>query len=254
MQTQLSNEPFLLTGSSQACLFLHGLGGGIYQMRLLAEHLNQSGLTVNGINFPGHDQPVRQMPRSHWQDWFNHTLRAYQQLTTQYASVSVVGFSTGCLVGLHLAATYPVDKLVLLSPFMAIKHEWYYGFRPEIYLKTLGLAIENVWRKRLPIRDPEMLKLAEASIYFRTFNLPSVRSALELIEQVKHDLPQIDRPTLIIQSPKDTVVDPAGATLIYQTLNSQSKTLYWLKQSDHMIMMDRERDEVFTQVRQFLIG
>ncbi|MBV8884573.1 MAG: alpha/beta hydrolase [Chroococcidiopsidaceae cyanobacterium CP_BM_RX_35] len=254
--SKLSNTPFILERSvinDQVCLLLHGLGGGVYEMQLLGEYLHQQGIDVQGINYPGHEQLVSKMPASTWQQWYEHVMETYKKLTQKYAAVSVVGFSTGCPLGLYLAANNPVYKLVLLSPFLAVKHEWYYLFRPEVYLSSIiGQMIDSLPRLRLPIRDKTMRQLAEEVAVFKTFNLLSVKSAIELINLVKPLLPTIDVPTLIIQSLKDTVVDPAGASFVYQQLGSRTKKLYWLQESDHIILLDREREDVFVQIAAFL--
>jgi carboxylesterase len=104
-------------------------------------------------------------------------------LCGKYPRVSLVGFSTGCLLALHLAFAHPVHKLVLLAPFFAIRHRWYYLFRPEQYLNSLGWLLDDVPRFRLPIRDGNVRALAEKVAYFRSFNLTAVRSALELIKR-----------------------------------------------------------------------
>lgn len=256
---KLSNQPFLwepTTTNDHVCLLLHGLGGGAYEMQLVGEYLHQQGFAVQGINYPGHDPSANQMPASRWQEWYEHVEETHKKLTQRYANVSVIGFSTGCPLALYLAAKKSVKNLVLLSPFIAIRHEWYYLLRPEFYLFTLGYLIGEVprlkgWRGS-PIWDKVMRQAVE-EVAFQTFNLAAVRSALELIERVKPLLPQIDEPTLIIQSPKDRVVDPEGARFIYQRLGSKNKKLYWLKQSDHIISLDVEREEVFAQIKEFLL-
>jgi carboxylesterase len=251
----LTNKPFLLSGDpTHACLLLHGLGGGAYEMQGLGEHLNQLGLTVQGILYPGHDQPAQKMPRSRWQDWYAHSLQVYQTLAQTYARVSLVGFSTGCPLGLYLAAQHPVFKLVMLAPYIRLRSEWYYGLPLETYINTLGWLIQDVPRFRLPTFDPVREKEAREVAFFRTFNLAAVSSAMELIEQVKPQLPAIQAPTLIIQSPKDTVVDPAGATFLYNQLGTKDKQLYWLQTSDHIMTLDRERDVVLLKVGEFLQG
>lgn len=254
---KLSNQPFLLESatSDHACLLLHGLGGGVYEMQLLGEYLHQHDLTVQGINYPGHDYPSTKMPSSKWQQWYEHIEVTYEKLRQKYSNISVIGFSTGCPLALYLAANNPVTNLVLLSPFLLIKHEWYYFLRLEMYLFTIGHLVADLPRLYgLPIIDKAMLHLAQEAAFFQTFNLATVRSALELIDRVKPLLPQIDVPTLIIQSPKDKVVDPEGARVIYQQLGSQRKILYWLKESDHIISLDIEREEVFAQIKAFLLS
>jgi carboxylesterase len=251
---KLSNQPFLLESatSDHACLLLHGLGGGVYEMQLLGEYLHQQGFTVQGINYPGHDQPGMKMPTSSWRQWYEHILESYQKLSKKYANVSVIGFSTGCPLALYLAAKNPVTNLVLLSPFLALKHEWYYLVRPEAYLFSIGYLIADLPRLQLPILDKTMLKSAQEALFFQTFNLAAVRSAIDLIDRVKPLLPQIDTPTLIIQSLQDRVVDPEGARAIYQQIGSRQKKLYWLKKSDHIISLDVEREDVYAQIKAFL--
>jgi carboxylesterase len=254
---RLLNQPFLLetlSNKDQVCLLLHGLGGGVYEMQLLGEYLHVQGLSVRGINYPGHDRPITRMPSSTWQQWYDYILETYKQLSQKYSSIFVIGFSTGCPLALHLAASYPVSKLVLLSPFLAIRYEPYYLLRLEAYLLAIGQLVKylHLPRLRLPIQDKVMRQAAEAAAFFQTFNLSSVRSAIELIDRVKLELPEIEVPTLVIQSPKDTVVDPAGAEFIYRQLGSKIKKLHWLKNSDHIISLDVEREEVFAQIGEFL--
>jgi carboxylesterase len=249
----LSNNPFFLENSEEhACLLLHGLGGGVYELELLGQYLFEQGLTVQAINYPGHDHPALEMPTSMWEEWYEHILENYKSLAQRYESVSVIGFSTGCPLGLYLASAHSIQRLVLLSPFMAIKYEWYYLFPPEAYLFSIGQLIDNVPRLRLPIKDKQMRLEAEQVSFFKSFNLPSSRSALRLIEHVKPKLSEIKVPTLIIQPSRDTVVDPSGAEYIYDVLGSSIKRLYWLQESDHISPLDVEREKVFAQVHEFL--
>lgn len=253
---KLSNQPFLLESATNdhACLLLHGLGGGVFEMQLLGEYLHQHGFSVQGINYPGHDMPSTKMPTSTWQEWYKHIEETQQKLAQIYQNVSVIGFSTGCPLALYLAVKQSVQNLILLSPFLAIKHQWYYFLRPEAYLFSLGHWIADIPRlKGLPIVDKAMLQLATEAAFFKTFNLAAVRSAIELINIVKPMLPQIEEPTLIIQSVKDSVVDPEGARIIYQQLGSKNKKLYWLQESDHTISLDVEREIVFEQIKEFLL-
>lgn len=249
----LSNEPFLWRGAGEhACLLLHGLGGGVYELQWLAERLLAAGLTVQGFNYPGHDRPAHRMPPSRWTEWYGRALEHYLALQQEYPRLSLVGFSTGCLLALHLAFAHPVHKLILLAPFFAIRHRWYYLFRPEQYLNSLGWLLEEVPRFRLPIRDGDVRALAERVAYLRSFNLTAVRSALELIERVRGEVASIQVPTLILQPRQDTVVDPDQAAWLYRELGSAEKTLHWLERSDHVLTLDCERETVFAQVCAFL--
>lgn len=193
----LVNTPFFLTGSGsgdRACLLLHGLGGGVYEMQLLGEYLHRMGMTVQAIAYPGHDRPAAKMPASSWQQWYGHIQNCYQQLAQTYDQIDLIGFSTGCPLALHLAATYPIQRLVLLAPYLLIRRQWYYLLPLEAYICSIGHLMTDVPRFRLPISDPKLRRLAEEIVFFRTFNLSAVRSAMSLIQQVKPKLPQIQTP------------------------------------------------------------
>jgi carboxylesterase len=250
----LENKPFFLNGNcSHACLMLHGLGGGGYEMQLLGEDLNRRGLTVQGILYPGHDKPEKKMPRSRWQDWYAHSVETYRTLAQTYDRVSLIGFSTGCPLGLYLASEHPVHQLAMLSPYLWLESKWYYGLSLETYINTLGWLIQDVPRLGLPIFDPAMQQQAISASFFRTMNIPTVKSAMALIEQVKPRLAAIRNPMLIVQSRKDNVVDPAGASYLYEHIGSAEKQLRWLENSDHDITLDREREQVFQWVGEFMV-
>jgi carboxylesterase len=142
--------------------------------------------------------------------------------------------------------------LVMLSPYFLIRRQWYFLMPVENYIFALDWLIKDVPRLRLPIFDPEMQRQAMEIVFYRTFSIPAVRSAMELIELVKPELPKIANPTLIIQSTKDTVVDPSGADYLLQQLGSTQKKLVKLNASDHVIGLDRERERVFSEVAAFL--
>ncbi len=255
----LSNEPFCWQGAcpdnDEAFLMLHGLGGGVYEMRMLAERLHEQGFTVAAINYPGHDQKASRMPVSNWRAWYQHAEEAYLALDKTHEKVNLVGFSTGCPLALHLANHYavnvPVHKLVMLSPFFKIRRHWYTPFEPEKAVNLVGRLIPDIPRLTLPIRDRQMRKIAQQAAYFQTFNTACVASALELIQQVRPNLHRVQAPTLIIQSRQDQVVCPSGAELLMNEIASTDKRLIWLEDSDHIIVLDRERALVMDSVLQF---
>lgn len=255
----LSNEPFYWPGASlelpevksnHAVLLLHGLGGGIYEVRPVGERLHAQGYSVKGINYPGHDQPAARMPMSAWQDWYAHVEASYQELAQTHEHISVIGFSTGCPLALKLAHQYEIEHLVLLSPFLEIKR--LLNFPVEPIIKPVSQWLVHLPRVRLPITDRALRKQAQQMAFIESFNLRTVSSALELIREVKLIVPEIMNRTLIIQSPLDRVVDPRGAEYLMTHLGSPEKVLHWLKSSNHIIALDVEREEVFSKVLEFL--
>ncbi|HEY9685904.1 MAG TPA: alpha/beta fold hydrolase [Coleofasciculaceae cyanobacterium] len=252
----LHNEPFYRAGTNnQACLFLHGFGGGAHEMLWLAEHLNERGFTVQTLNYPGHDQPADAMPLCTWEQWYGHIAEAFRALKSRHDKVSVIGLSTGCPLALWLAHNEPVGKLILLSPFLKLKDHWILRtlrVPTEIFGPLMEKLRPVIQRKGPDIRDPEMARYVWQYAWLKSFNVSALRSALDLIRQVKAVAPTIQNPTLIIQSETDEVVDPSGARFLINHLGSADKEIHWLNRSNHVITMDYDRDDVFEKVLAFL--
>jgi carboxylesterase len=255
MKRVLHNEPVLLRGESgeHACLMLHGFGGGSYEMLWLAEHLHERGVTVQTLNYPGHDVKADAMPLCGWEDWYAHILAAYLGLKRTHREVSVVGLSTGCPLALWLASQEAVTRMVLLSPFIMLKRQWYYLFPLEFYAPLVEKLRPIVQRTGADIRDPEMARLAWDAAYLTSFNVTALRSALGLIRHVKQRLPGIESPTLIIQSHTDKVVDPDGARYLMRRLGSTDKRIHWLEKPNHVITLDYDWPLVYEKTLDFLL-
>ena len=236
-----------------ACLVLHGLGGGPYELEPLTEALEAAGLRVLAPILPGHEGPGPIMPASAWQDWFAAVESAFDALASKGARIAVIGFSTGATLALHLASRRPALRLVLLAPFLAIRYSRLIPIRPATYLRQFARLIPNLPRRQPAVRDPEMRRRARSADRFRTFNISAAVSALDLIDVVKTSLETIKTPTLIIQGELDTVVDPALASWLLDHLGSEQKTLVTLPRSDHLVALDRERDRVIGLTRDFVL-
>ncbi len=250
----LTNQPFLLPGPAdgrRAVLCLHGLGGGPYEMRPLGPLLVNLGWTVEAIVYPGHDQPGPKMPNSDWRAWYAAAEGAFDRLRQSFDQVAVIGFSTGCPLALTLALARSIDRLVLLSPFLAIVRPVSWFPRAESLLPWVYPLLQDVPRSALAIADPIARAEADRVAPFRTFHLGAVQSAIAMIEQVKPRLKTITTPTLIVQSRRDRVVDPQGAEWLWQTIGSPQKRLCWLDRSDHILTLDYDRDIALQEIATF---
>ena len=241
-------------GDRPACLMVHGLGGGPYELTPLIDALKAEGLRALAPVLPGHDGPGPLMPASFWPDWAREVESAFDVLAGSGQPVVVVGFSTGATLALHLASRRPVAKLVLLAPFLAIRYTSWVPLRPATILRPLARLIPHLPRRGPAVRDREMRRWASGADRFRTFSLGATLSALELIDLVKPLVPGINIPTLIIQGRRDSVVEPAGASWLYDNLASTDKTLVSLAETDHLVALDREREKVIALTKAFVLG
>lgn len=242
-----------MTRPASSCLALHGLGGGPYELGPLVESLRMAGRRVESPTLPGHDGPGPVMPPSARSEW-TRAAEAWHDELAAHGPVDVVGFSTGALIALHLASRRPVRRLVLIAPFFAIRYTSRLPFRPVRALRALARLVPDIPRRGPAARDPEARAEVARLDRFRTFSLAAAVSALELIEAVEPLLPAIEAPTLILQGSLDTVVEPSRAAWLLGRLGSPTKRLVLLPRSDHLAVLDRDRDLLREQVLAFLDG
>ncbi len=237
---------------SPSCLILHGLGGGPYEIEPLIDALKADGLRVEAPILPGHEPDGPVMPASNWRGWAEATEAAFDALAAAGGPVVVIGFSTGGTLALRLATRRPVARMVLLAPFLAIRYSGLIPFRPASYLRHLAQVIPDLPRRPPAVRDRAMRRWASDHDGFRTFNLHSTISALELIDEVRSLVSGITTPTLIIQGKLDTVVEPFNARWLYRQLGATTKAYISLPRSDHLIALDRDRHRAITATLEFV--
>ncbi len=194
--------------SAPSCLVLHGLGGGPYELGPLIEALESAGCRVHAPVLPGHDGPGPFMPHSHWRDWERAVVEHFDALSAAGSPVTVVGFSTGATLALRLALVRPIAGMVLLAPFLAIRHLGGLPFRARAVLGPAARLVRSIPRRGPAVRDPEMRRWAASQDRFRTFSMIATESALELIEQIEPRVGEIQTPALIIQGQLDTSARP----------------------------------------------
>lgn len=245
-------EPFeYITNKEKACLLIHGLGACPHEVSQLGEHLRKRGFSVYSIRYPGHGLKGKAMENYGWKDWYKEVEDKYLELKSTYKNVYVAGFSTGGTLTLKLAENHDVEKIALLSPFIKIAYKWYYIFSPEDYLNSfIGNMIDGLPSKYTAthLNDP-----VEKKNYVKGefFSFKAVKSALELIKNVKENIKDVKAPTLLMHSINDETTDHYGSNYIYENISSKNKKLIKLTKSNHIITLDYEKRKVFREVEKF---
>lgn len=137
--------PFLLKPHTQGkavqgVVMLHGLGATPAQVRPLAEDLAAQGYMVYGPTLPGHGGKPADLTHASTHAWLAEARLAVQVLKAMgCAEVQVVGFSTGGLIALHLAAERHPDvaHVVAISPALKLVQK-------RRHLLPIGLILNAV--------------------------------------------------------------------------------------------------------------
>ena len=269
MQPQKQNEPFSFgpEDAEKACLVIHGFTGIAGEVRGLGESLAIQGVRTLGIALAGHSGDPEDLARSTRQDWIASTEEGLAELA-RHKEVFVAGLSMGGVLALLLAANHPerVAGVIAMStptrlarswmvgmarPFM----KWFYPYKPldlrnpkiqQIYLNSLNWYTEN---PSIDFTDPQVV----AEIKQIRLSIPALHELAQLLATCRASLNQVYCPLLVIHSKRDKTVNASCAhELMKLAVNAQPRTLRWLEESDHVITLGPEREEVFVLSREFI--
>lgn len=243
-------DSFLLLGDikgdkwKHGILLIHGFTATPAEMRLLGEFLNKKGYTVACMRLAGHSTTPEDMARTTWQDWYHSACDGYSVLAGICDKVSIVAQSMGGLLGLLLSVSADVDRIVTLAVPMIIHADRQVHRLPP--RKFCEGRFQH--KKRRAMSDvPDY-----CNISYGEMPMVSIHELLELIEEVKCNLPRMKHPILIMQSHNDHTVNDRSADYIYKKVGSYDKDLFWLEKSGHLLSIGCEKEVVFEKVAEFL--
>ena len=82
--------------------------------------------------------------------------------------------------------------------------------------------------------------------------MKTLKALQELIGDVRDHVNQVDVPLFVAQARHDHMIDIDSANIIYDSANTEQKTLKWYEESGHVITIDKERDQLQQDVLAFL--
>ena len=238
------SEPVYFEGNSTGILFIHGFTSSPFEMKPLSKYLMKHKYTFSIPLLKGHGTSPGDLVDCRWYEWFEQVKEALFEMRKRCKKIIVIGQSTGASLALHLAAHYQVEGVAALAPALILK---------EKKLKLLPVAAMFRRYQNKPngpdISDEEARK--KAVTYDKT-PLKTVRELLDLYKHLKVDLPDIYTPVLLIHSEQDHVVDIKGAEYIYEKISSEDKQFLKLKNSFHVLTLDKEKEIVYREIDNFV--
>lgn len=246
----LPGETFYLQGAGpHSVLLLHGFTATCSEVSWLGERLHAAGYSVLAPLLPGHGTHPDDLNRTSWQAWLDAAEAAFDELQRRAREegrgglVAVGGESNGGLLALALAARRPETAAVL-------------AFAPAVRLR-LGPAERMLLRLAAPILPAIPKGDLEGNTTWQGYRVNPPRAVLQLIrlqKVVAGLLPKLRAPLLIVQGCRDTTIDPGGAQALYEQAGSPVKSLHWLEESGHCVLLDSQREEAARLALDFLAG
>lgn len=247
MSVDFSNpiaQPFLLEGSEDALLLIHGFTGSPSHMRYVGDKVHAAGFTVRGIRLPGHGTSVEDMAQSSGPQWLDACQEAYLEMKRQYRHVSIGGLSMGGILALLLAQAVEPSCVVLFAAAMKYRH----------WINHLSPVVKYV----MPIMHSKG-RTEDAATFLYDYDygyadtpVARVQDMTRLQQAAREGLAKVTCPVLAFQSHRDGSVHPDAPELIMRGVSSQVKEICWVDRSPHVLTIGPDRDYVCDRVIDFL--
>ncbi|PLX94139.1 MAG: hypothetical protein C0619_03495 [Desulfuromonas sp.] len=237
------NLPFLLESkqsSARGILLVHGFTATPQEMRPLAEHLHERGDTVFAVRLPGHGTRSADLATRNYQEWLEAVARGHRLLAGHGLPVVGIGLSTGALLLLKLALSEQFSGLVLLSPFLHLRH------------RLAPLA--GLLRYLVPYQKRE-LKPAEQTRYYAERPLRGIHQINLLRRQIGRELHRIQAPALVLAAEGDATIAPGTSAELFRRLGSRPKTFHLFGEDVPHVLTTAENprlQETFNRIDRFL--
>ncbi|MFO7577837.1 MAG: alpha/beta fold hydrolase [Pelovirga sp.] len=208
------NYPYLLQPhhpNGHGVVLIHGFGASPRELYPLGKTLQEHDFTVAGVRLPGHGTSPQDLKSRHATEWIDAACAGYQALSEHALRVSVGGLSTGALIALSLAARQPVEKLLLLAPFMRLRHR----LAPLAGVLSPLFSYQN-----------RIIAEHERDFYYPQRPLRGIAQINKLLRQMPRILPDISVPTLVLTSTGDATIAPGSAMQLYRQLGSPDKQIH----------------------------
>ncbi|MBP1918139.1 alpha/beta hydrolase [Youngiibacter multivorans] len=219
------------------CLVLHGFGGGVHEVANLVEKLEKSGFIVACPTLHGHSGDLKEFGNSTCEDWIESAEEALDELESDGDKAAVIGFSMGGLIAANLSERHDLSSVVMINTPI------YYWNIPQVMTNLLddlkGRKLDNT-RRYLQAK--------------RNSPIPSMLQFLRLLRDSKPKIGGIKCPLLVIQARDDDTTRIGSASYIYSHVDSDRKSLRYLKEGGHVVLNSSSCDEACDCVLEFLEG
>lgn len=227
-------------GATAAVLLVHGFSATPWEMRPLASALGERGFACLAVCLPGHGTAPEDLAGRRWEEWLETVVRGHDLLAGCFARVYGAGLSTGTLLLLALARQRRPAGLVLLSPYLRLRHR---------------LAPFAGWLRYLKPYQERPLSDEEATHYYRRRPLAGVHQINRLLRELGPRLAEITLPVLAIHGEGDQTIDIESGRMLIERLGGTIKVYERLgPEAPHVLTSEENpfRGAVFDLVGKFL--
>ncbi len=230
-------------------LLIHGYMAAPEEMKAFARYLHEQFFTIYVPRLKGHGTAPEDLAGTKFEQWIESVEEAFVILRHSCDKVIVGGFSTGA--GLALELSTRVDDIAAV-----------FAVAPPMRLKDLGsyfVPAIDAWNTM--IKKIHLDSIAKEFIENHPENphINYVRNPIagmheleKLMEQLEVKLKSINKPTLVVQSRNDPVVDSSGTLKLFNKLGCDIKEYYIFDYDRHGILTGKGIKRIYMAIENFI--
>jgi carboxylesterase len=244
---------------STAVLLIHGLGGTQYDLGSLQKILARCGVDTHAVMLPGHGTQPQDLLATTAEQWLEAVAAAYRELLSRYDTVHIIGMCMGALLAVETAKR---GRLIALAAPVFIdgwSTPWYRGLRHLLYLAgPVAARMKVVEEEPFGIKNSLVRSIVKAkfergdNFHYPWVPLQCVRQVDRLRRWVMQDLDRIRCPTMIVHAREDELTSLKSARYLRDRITGAPVEMITLENSNHMICVDNDRNEVAAGVGRHL--
>lgn len=231
--------------SKDGIYIIHGFTNTTYEVKDLALFLSEQGYYTIAQNLPGHGTTPEDCNKFKYTDWIEFVEQGVADMSSKCNNVYVIGISMGSVLALHLSSIFPLNAAVFAATVLKFKD-------------VIGIRVLTpLFHKIIPFRDKRLSYSKEVRNKFNYFGYPvwpmsSVNEMRKLTNIVKKNLTHINCPALIFHAEKDYLSHQKNVSLVYDSISSEIKEKFFLKQAQHNLFASNPDQEfIFQKITSF---
>ncbi|NNE63759.1 MAG: hypothetical protein HKN34_06735, partial [Gammaproteobacteria bacterium] len=191
---------------------------------------------VLGVRLKGHGTSPWDLRSRDWQDWFSSVLRGFEIIKAFSQNIHVIGFSTGGLLALLLAAEHPHRKIASVTSISAPVIFINKNLKFVPLLHHANKIVRWVSSEGLMPFRPNQPEHPEVN--YQHVPIRALYQLQLLIEHLMEKPLNIRSRVKLYQSDRDPVVDPASVDRLFEKINSADKIKQTLSSSRHGVVYE----------------
>ncbi|MBI44926.1 MAG: hypothetical protein CMG66_02025 [Candidatus Marinimicrobia bacterium] len=207
---------------------IHGFSSTTYELKVLADLLNQKGYHVVLKNLPGHGTNVDDCNKYSYNDWLDCSKIELAKLFSTSDQVFIIGCSMGAVISLYLASIFPVSGIIIGGTVLKFKLTF-----STNYLNTVLCHFLRKRAKKLAF--PKEIRDTINFYGYKEYPLIALNQFRKMNNVVLKKLKDVKSPILIIHSENDRVSIKENVKIVHSMVSSTNKKILEVKHAHHNI-------------------